>query len=102
MTPEQCREARRLLRWTQARLATAGGVSQSYVSWFEVNGALPTAAPSGRDRLADARAALEQAGIVFIEGQEPGVKLRKAEPRPLPNAAEPDTCSGGRWSVSER
>lgn len=83
MTGEQCRAARRLLKWTQDRLARAAGVSQTYVSWFEINGVLPEPAHNDHGRLGDLRAALERAGVEFTDGEEPGVRLRRAGRRDI-------------------
>jgi hypothetical protein len=46
VTPEQCRQARRLMGWSRERLGAMSG-------------------------------APEQAGVVFTNGDEPGVKLKK-------------------------
>jgi predicted transcriptional regulator len=54
-------------------LATAAGVSTDTVARLERGEVLrPTT-------LATIRAALEQAGVVFTNGDEPGVKLRKPD-----------------------
>jgi hypothetical protein len=77
MTPEQCREGRRLLGWSQVRLARAVGTHTNEIS-FERIGRL-SQARSGVDRLAAIPAALEAAGVIFVDenGDGPGVRLRK-------------------------
>lgn len=77
VTPEQCRAARALLGWTQMDLAERSGIGCSTVRSFE----------SGRHALirsnmAMLRAALEAAGVIFIDAdaQGPGVRLRDRVP----------------------
>jgi len=66
---------------SQIRLATQVNIDQSYVSLFERTGYLPGPAEGDEDRLGALRAALEAAGIEFVEdAQRPNVRLRKAEP----------------------
>lgn len=75
ITPAQSRAARGLLDWTRDQLAECSGVAKRTLLRFE--------ASEGETRdstLAAIRAALEAAGVVFTNGDEPGVKLRKAEP----------------------
>jgi transcriptional regulator with XRE-family HTH domain len=72
MTPAQCRAARSLLDWTQEKLCEAAQVSGPTVRNFE-NG---TITPR-RASLAAIQRALEDAGVEFTNGDEPGVKLRK-------------------------
>ena len=81
MTPEQCREARRLLGMTQEILAFLSGVSRAHIQVLEAG------TPHHRytfyewnDRLLAIRAALEAAGVEFTKGDEPGVKLRSVKP----------------------
>lgn len=73
MQPSQCRAARALLDWTQPQLATASGVSPSTLRDFESGKRVPIS-----NNLAAIRAALESAGVVFIDqnGHGPGVRLR--------------------------
>lgn len=75
ITPEQCRAARALIGWSQAKLASASSVSQATIANFE----------GGRriayDRtLSDLQSILETSGVIFIaeNGEGPGVRLRKA------------------------
>jgi transcriptional regulator with XRE-family HTH domain len=75
-TPAQCRAARGLLSWSQSQLAEASRVAVKTVADFERESRTPY------DRtLADIRAALESAGVIFVEenGEGPGVRLRKAK-----------------------
>jgi len=79
MTQEQCRQARRLLGWSQLRLAQAASFDKACIGAFERIGRLPTAR-SGEDRRVTLRAALEDAGIEFVDnatGQ--GVRLRSEQ-----------------------
>lgn len=69
ITPEQSRAARGLLDWPQIRLAAASNLSESTVRDFEKGRRVPSV-----NNLAAIRAALEAAGIEFINGT--GVKLR--------------------------
>jgi len=75
MQPAQCRAARSLLNWTQPELAQAAGVSPSTLRDFEAGRRVPIA-----NNLAAIRAALEQAGVTFLENGDvapgAGVALR--------------------------
>ena len=72
LLPELCRAARGLLDWTQAELAERAGVSRSTVREFEAS-----LHHAHRATAAQIRAALEQAGVAFVEvdGVGPGVCL---------------------------
>jgi transcriptional regulator with XRE-family HTH domain len=76
ITPAQCRAGRALVDLTQRQLAEAAGLSVSTLKDFEgslrtVSGHLTTAI----------RRALEEAGVEFMNGDEPGVRLRKGRAR---------------------
>lgn len=71
MTPAQCRAARGLLKWTQDDLAEKAGVSVVTVRNFENEKSAPQ-----RASLDVIRRALEAAGVEFINGDAPGVRLR--------------------------
>ena len=81
MTPDQMKVARLLLGWNQTLLGARSGTSVHTVRTFEWSG--QTAKLYGRtdqvDAVAVIRATLEVAGIEFTDGDEPGVKLRKAD-----------------------
>lgn len=63
-----------MLGWNQNQLAEAARVSRMTVVEFEGGRRAPHP-----NNLAAIRIALEQAGVIFTNGAEPGVKLRKAE-----------------------
>jgi transcriptional regulator with XRE-family HTH domain len=72
--PARCRGARALLDWTQLRVAEASEVSEMTVMRLELERFPPT-----RATLAVVRAALEDAGVIFLEDDGrlgPGVRLR--------------------------
>ncbi len=61
-----------MLHWPQWRLAEESGVDEKTIADFERGARTP------HDRtLRDLRVAFEAAGIVFTNGEEPGVRLRK-------------------------
>ncbi len=74
MMPVQCRMARAAVGWGVRELATAAEVSGSTLVDFEAGRRQPHPRT-----LAAIRTALEQAGVVFTNGDEPGVKLRKPD-----------------------
>lgn len=74
MTPAQCRMARAGIGWGVRDLASAASVAGSTLVDFEAGRRQPHPRT-----LAAIRAALEQAGVMFTNGDEPGVKLKKAE-----------------------
>jgi len=73
LSAEQSRAARGLLDWTQDQLAQAASVSKNTVASFERGDRTPTLA-----NLKALRAAIEAAGVLFIEqnGGGYGVRLR--------------------------
>ena len=71
LSSEQCRAARALLDWTQEELAKRAGVSRSTVRGFENGQHEPH-----RANAAMIQAALEQAGVVFIEADDQGEGVR--------------------------
>lgn len=73
ITPAQLRAARGLVDWTQQQLAARAGVSHSTVKDFEAGRRKPI-----RRNMEALTGALEAAGVAFTNGDEPGVKLRKA------------------------
>jgi transcriptional regulator with XRE-family HTH domain len=74
VTPNQCRAARELLRWTEQDLASRAGVRTGTAMYFELG-----RGRSNRSTVGALRAALEAAGVEFIaeNGGGPGVRLRK-------------------------
>ncbi|WP_435053509.1 helix-turn-helix domain-containing protein [Mesorhizobium australicum] len=69
ISSEQSRAARGLLNWSQGKLSEAAGVARATIAEFEGGKRRPIA-----NNLAAIRAALESAGVEFINGT--GVKLR--------------------------
>jgi transcriptional regulator with XRE-family HTH domain len=76
MTPSQCRAARGLLEITQSELATAADLGLSTIVDFEKRRRVVSV-----EAVDSIRAALERAGIEFIDqnGGGPGVRLRKRQ-----------------------
>jgi len=72
ITGAQVKAARELLGWTRWHLAKQAGVSLTTVRDFELG--LRTV---GESLVAAMQRALEDAGIEFTNGGQPGVKLRK-------------------------
>jgi transcriptional regulator with XRE-family HTH domain len=72
MTPDQSRAARGLLDWSQAELAARSNLSESTVRDFEKGRRVPSI-----NNLAAIRRALEAAGVEFIDGDQPGVRLMR-------------------------
>jgi transcriptional regulator with XRE-family HTH domain len=71
ITPAQCRAARALLDWTQDDLAARSKVSKRTILHFEkASGRKPI--PANMDAI---QRALEAAGVTFIDGDQPGVRL---------------------------
>ncbi|MDA9406444.1 MULTISPECIES: helix-turn-helix domain-containing protein [unclassified Bradyrhizobium] len=72
MTPDQSRAARGLLDWSQAELAARSNLSESTIRDFEKGRRIPSI-----NNLAAVRRALEAAGVEFIDGDHPGVRLTR-------------------------
>jgi transcriptional regulator with XRE-family HTH domain len=72
MTPDQSRAARGLLDWSQAELAARSNLSESTIRDFEKGRRVPSI-----NNLAAVRRALEAAGVQFIDGDQPGVRLTR-------------------------
>lgn len=70
--PAQIRAARALLDWSRDTLSSASGVTVRTLDRLEGGEVLPQ-----RRTIEAVVAALEAAGVVFINGDEPGVKLRR-------------------------
>ncbi len=75
MKPAQVRMARAALNWSLADLAAASGVHRNTVSIFETG-----KYGGSEEALRAIKAALENAGVIFVaeNGEGPGVRLRKA------------------------
>jgi hypothetical protein len=79
ITPSQIKAARKLLGWNRTQLGVRSGTSVHVVQAFERTGHV--AHLYGRrteqvDAVAAIRATLEVAGIEFMDGHTPGVRLR--------------------------
>ena len=77
LTPQQIRAARVFVGWSQAQLASAAGVSDMTVKRFETEKGQISGTITSLQRI---RAALEQAGVEFIDATQekgPGVRLVK-------------------------
>jgi transcriptional regulator with XRE-family HTH domain len=86
----QLRAARALLGLDQETLAEKVGVSDNTIRNMEACGAEPVGGfASTRDKV---RKALEGLGIEFLNGGEPGVRLRKIR-KPAAAPAEPASAS---------
>ena len=74
LTPRQIRAPHELLGWSRIRLASRIGVGEVSIAILERGVRLPQKFDLNR-----ARAALEAAGVIFVEenGEGPGVRLRK-------------------------
>jgi ribosome-binding protein aMBF1 (putative translation factor) len=72
ITPAQCLEARRLLGWTRERLATHCDLYHTSLLRLEMGTWFPKS-----EGLAAIQHALEDAGVEFTNGGEPGVKLKR-------------------------
>jgi transcriptional regulator with XRE-family HTH domain len=72
MTPDQSRAARGLLDWSQAELAARSNLSESTIRDFEKGRRIPSI-----NNLAAVRRALEAAGVQFIDGDQPGVRMTR-------------------------
>jgi hypothetical protein len=74
LTSEMIRAARALLRWEQRHLAEASSVSLPTIKRLESR---PGPLVAYTSTVAALRRALEVAGIEFINGNQPGVRLRQ-------------------------
>jgi len=62
VTPAQCRAARKLIDWSRSMLARQSDLSKGTIRDFEKGRTVPAA-----NNLAAIRAALERAGVRFVE-----------------------------------
>ncbi|MCP4933205.1 MAG: helix-turn-helix transcriptional regulator [bacterium] len=74
ITPDQCRAARALLRWTQEHLANEAAIGLSTVEDFEAHRRQPI-----QRNLQAIEKTLQVAGVIFIpkNGGGPGVRLAR-------------------------
>ncbi|WP_353851147.1 helix-turn-helix transcriptional regulator [Shinella sp.] len=74
ITPAQSRAGRGLIEWSQDQLAQAAHLGLSTIRDFEKGRRVPT-----HNNLAAIKAALETAGVIFVDenGEGPGVRLKK-------------------------
>jgi transcriptional regulator with XRE-family HTH domain len=77
ITSEQVRAARALIRWEQRDLAESSKVSLPSIKRLETTPGPLSAQPRTVDAI---RAALEAAGVEFTNGEQPGVRLKRARP----------------------
>ena len=82
MTPYQVKAARSLLGWSMSRLGVRSGTSVHTVRIFERTGQIAKlyCRTEQVDAVAAVRTTLEAAGVEFLNGDAPSVKLRKADP----------------------
>ena len=74
LLPEHVEGARGMLKMSQADLARASGVSESTIRFFEGGRTVPK-----DETLLLIQTALEQRGIVFVNGGTPGVILDRSK-----------------------
>jgi transcriptional regulator with XRE-family HTH domain len=74
LTSEHLRAARALLRWEQTELANRSGVSKPTIARLETK---PGPVSAHGPTIAALKSALEAAGVEFLNGEAPGVRLRK-------------------------
>jgi hypothetical protein len=72
VTPAQCRAARELIDMSQMQLALAANVPHRVIINFEVS-----SFPLESAYLKVMQRALENAGVEFTEGEQPGTRVRK-------------------------
>jgi transcriptional regulator with XRE-family HTH domain len=92
MTRAQLRAARALLSWSQERLAHESGISLATIKRLEPGDGLLATKLETADKL---RRTLEAAGIEFMNGGQPGVRLRM---QPASQAAG-NVVHGVEWAA---
>ena len=78
MTPQQCRQARESLGWTEVKLAAHAHKNPWTVMYFETG-----RGKSMRTTVSAIRAALEAAGIEFVAENRGGARYQAAESSPM-------------------
>jgi transcriptional regulator with XRE-family HTH domain len=71
LSPAQCRAARALLAWSQEELVRHSKITKKTIADFERGATTPRA-----QTLDQILAAFEAAGIEFLNGNQPGVRLK--------------------------
>ena len=71
LRPAQCRAARALLNWSQEDLVRHSTITKKTIADFERGATTPR--PQTLDQIL---AAFEAAGIEFLNGNRPGVRIR--------------------------
>jgi transcriptional regulator with XRE-family HTH domain len=77
LTPEQCRAARALLKWSQTQLAEKADLALSTIKDFEAERRTPHAS-----NLSHIEKVLNTAGVEFTNGDAPGVRLPRRNSAP--------------------
>jgi transcriptional regulator with XRE-family HTH domain len=77
-TGNQLKAARALVGMEQSRLAEAASLNVNTIRNMEAAGAGPIAGRSVNVQAV--QRALEEEGLIFLNGGEPGVKLRRKDP----------------------
>lgn len=79
ITPEQMRDARKLLRMSRERLAVISEATASFIQSYENTGLVMkmSSREASFDGLASIRATFESAGVSFTNGKKPAVKLKR-------------------------
>ena len=72
IAPAQCRAARALLNWSQDDLVRHSGITKKTIADFERRATQPRA-----HTLAQLTTAFEAAGIEFLDGRRPGVRMSR-------------------------
>jgi transcriptional regulator with XRE-family HTH domain len=70
LSPAQCRAARALLNWSQENLVARSKITKKTIADFERGATQPRP-----QTLAQLTAAFHAAGIEFLNGNEPGLRL---------------------------
>jgi transcriptional regulator with XRE-family HTH domain len=85
VTSQQVKAARALLSWTGAQLADAARIGKATIWRLEsVDGPLG----GEPETVAKIVGALEAAGVEFLDGSRPGVRMRPAKPSRRPKRKE--------------
>ncbi|CAH1672459.1 MULTISPECIES: helix-turn-helix transcriptional regulator [unclassified Chelatococcus] len=85
ITPDQCRAGRALLDWTQPQLAEKANIGVSTLRDFEISKRVPV-----KNNLLAIRAALEAAGIVFLEDGQPAIGSGVSRRHPADEGIKPE------------